>query len=664
MSDLLEAALDYASRGWPIFPLAPNSKEPIADTSGVLDATTDPNTIRRWWTETPNANIGFHPAGAGMMILDLDPGHSREALEANVGKLPYTGLRQRTPRGGTHEFYALAPGEIVPPSASTLAPNVDVRSFHSYILLAPSFVDDGKAKGAYSWENDDWPAPKPGYRSDKMLELAKTAREKHGDRDNWIIEADLPEHIERYTRWLKGELKIKGNFAKVAIQGQGGDHCALATAAMGKSFGISAETTLDLMLEHWNPRCIPPWSPEQLDHLQGKVENAYRYNTSPPGNMTDAYKRAKVEQHFQPVSRDAEPGQGALWTAGRFRIVDREAMEEIRDPSWLVPDLLPEQAYAMLVGAPGTLKTFVALDLALSLATGTPTIWPGITGAGPVLFAVGEGRHGLKHRVAAWEQQNNDGQRVSRENFWLIDPVPAIAREGEIEGFIKLVQHAQPKPFRLLVIDTVGRSMQGVNENAQEHASAFTAAVELIQKELGCAVLAIHHSGHGENRARGSSVFGADVDTLLIAEREGKQKSLTLTMAKQKDAAEWEKPRAIGLAEVGKSLVVAPPTPEQAKAAETPVKARQEGAQKAKGRPPSMAPELVDDAVVAVLATIQKGGYRSTHQLADMVAAHMGSGTPANTIRRTYLMNYLQCDAKFKSHALYDAGAKRWRCTG
>lgn len=663
MSDMLDAALDYASRGWPIFPLAPNSKEPLANTSGVLDATTDPGTIRKWWTDCPEANIGLDVGGAGMMVLDLDPGHDPAALDASLGKRPHTGLRQRTPRGGTHEFYSLADGEHVPPSASKLAPNVDVRSFHSYVVLAPSYVDDGKAKGAYEWENDDWPAPKAAYRSDRMAEACQAAREKHGDRDKWIIEPDLPEHVERCIRWLKGDLKVNGQYSKVAVSGKGGDHCAYATAAMCKSFGISPALAFDLMLEHWNPRCDPPWSEGELDHLQGKIENAYAYNTSPPGNMTDAYKRAKTEQMFQPVSRDAEAGHGALWTAGRFRIVDREAMEEIRDPSWLVPDLLPEQAYAMLVGAPGTLKTFVALDIALAIATGTTTIWPGITSSGPVLFAVGEGRHGLKHRVAAWEHQYNGGRRVPGSSFWLVDPVPAIAREGEVEGFIQLVKHAQPEPFRLVVIDTVGRAMQGVNENAQEHASAFTAAVELIQKELGCAVLAIHHSGHDGSRARGSSVFGADVDTLLIAEREGKAKMLTLTMAKQKDAAEWEKPRAIGLSEVGKSLVVSPPTPEQARVAETPVKARQEAAQKGKGRPLGLAPELVDAAAVAVLGTI-KGGFRSTRDLADMIAANMGSGVSASTIRKTYLANYLQCDARFKAHALYDAATKRWRCTG
>ncbi len=668
MSELLRAALDYASRGWPIFPLIPGTKEPFEGSAGVLDATTDAKQIRAWWTEHPQANIGLDVGGAGMMALDLDPGHDPAALDAAVGGRPGTPLRQRTPRGGTHEFYALARGETVPPSASKVAPSVDVRSFHSYVLLAPSYVDDGKAKGTYTWENEDWPAPKPAFRTERMIQACQQVREKDKDRDTWIIEANLPENVDRYTRWLKGELAIKGKYSSIAVLGKGGDHCALATAAMGKSFGISADLTFDLMLEHWNPRCDPPWSGDELSHLQGKVENAYRYNTSPPGNMTDAYRKAKSEAMFQPVLRDAT--EGAFWSSGRFRIVDRDAMEDIRDPSWLVPDLIVDRSYSMLVGAPGSLKTYLALDIGLALANGIDTLWPGTAGnCGPVVFAAGEGRSGLRDRARAWEKTYLAGKRTVGSNWWLVDPVPAIAREGEVETFIQLVSHALDggKP-KLVIIDTVGRAMQGISENDQEHASKFTAAIELITKELDCAVLAIHHSGHGEKRARGSSVFQGDVDMTLFAERDGKEKALTLTMQKQKDAPEWEKPKLVTLEEVQlgekRNLVVSRNTgagqPLPAATPQKPVSAPQGGR---RGRPLGVAPELVDTAAMAVLSKL-KGWSGSSNQLADMIASHMGSGVPASTIRTNYMRNFLQCDAKFKSYARYDALTKRWKSAG
>src|SRR5260370_34058436 len=69
---LLDAALAYASRGWPVFPCKPDSKRPLTE-HGVKDATTDPDIIRGWWTQWPNALIGFACGHAsGVFVLDLD----------------------------------------------------------------------------------------------------------------------------------------------------------------------------------------------------------------------------------------------------------------------------------------------------------------------------------------------------------------------------------------------------------------------------------------------------------------------------------------------------------------------------------------------------------------------------------------------------------------
>ena len=71
MSDLLAAALDYAARGLPVFPCLPRGKTP-AVARGFLSATTNPATIRRFWTN-PECNIAI-PTGArsGFWVLDID----------------------------------------------------------------------------------------------------------------------------------------------------------------------------------------------------------------------------------------------------------------------------------------------------------------------------------------------------------------------------------------------------------------------------------------------------------------------------------------------------------------------------------------------------------------------------------------------------------------
>lgn len=532
--DMLAAALAYAKRGWPVFPTR-HDKTPFTQ-HGVGDATTNPDRIKTMWGQYPGANIALDVGGAGMMVLDLDPGHNLEELEKNVGSIPSTLLSARTPRGGQHLYFALDNAEIVSPSASKLAPHVDVRSFHSYVLLPPSKTKDG----VYTWDGgSNGGNATPAFRSNEMLRLSNAGRDKHKDHDTWLIEADLPENVAKCATWLRGEATLP---CAVAIDGQGGDQCAYNTAAMCKSYGISQAMASDLMWEHWNPRCVPPWGADEIDHFNQKIENGYRYNTSPPGHMTPAYKTAKSIALF---SREELPDGGNEWINGRYRAVDRAGMEHIKLPTWLVDDFIPANSYTMLFGARGTFKTFIALDLALTIAAGfaVDTVWEAIE-TGPVCFVAGEGRSSLTKRVKAWEARHMSGATV--DGFFLVDPVPGIVEAPE--AFLDLLNAASPDGFKLTVLDTVGRSLQGVNENAQENASAFTALVEAIQRATGGAVLVIHHSGHDKvKRSRGSSVFGADVDTEVQVK--ATKYLASLSMPKQKDAAPWEKPKRLKLIE-------------------------------------------------------------------------------------------------------------------
>ena len=526
---LLEAALAYAARGWPIFPVKPGLKAPL-NFNGVLGATTNPAQITKWWTTTPDANIGLDVGSAGMMVLDYDPGFNLEELEQNVGPIPDTGLRSRTPRGGEHCFLTLGHGEIVPASTSKLAIHVDVRSFHSYVLLPPSQTKDG----GYAWIEDGAPA----HRSERIIHGVSTGRSKSKNRDEWIIEPDLEENRLLAIRWLAEE-------AKVAVKGQGGDSCAYATAAMMKSYGISPELALDLMMEHWNPRCIPPeWT---HDRLERNVTNAYNYNTSPPGNLTPIYHTESMKALLAP-SKIELPSGDETHVAG-FRIADRAALQHVKPPEWILNDFIPDESYVILFGAPWTFKTFLALDIALTIACEDPinTLWTPAC-CGPVLFIAGEGRSSIAKRVKAWEQVHNDSEQV--KDFVLVDPVPLISiTEEYLTALIGDLMRRHPDGYFLTVNDTIGRSMAGADENTQQAASAFTMLTQRLRAGLGGSVLALHHSGHkNEERAIGSSVFGRDSDTLVRVDREGKATTISLTMTNQKEAPEWSKPRRATLA--------------------------------------------------------------------------------------------------------------------
>ena len=540
--DVLKAALMYAGRGWPVFPTRPD-KTPLTK-HGVMDATTSEKKIREWFTTNPFANVAIDVGGAGMMVLDLDPGHDVDNLEAVVGKLPATQMRAKTPRGGEHLFFRLDEGEVIPPSVSKLSAHVDVRSFNSYVLVYPSRTHDG----VYEWECD--PATvRPAHRTDTLAEVSsKTARMKSQDRDNWIIEPDIPENVASAVRWLKDE-------SKIAVEGLGGDATAYATAAYMKSLGISQPMASSLMWEHWNPRCDPPWPAGEWEHFENKIENAYAYNTSPPGNLTQAYRAERLAREFQPVQRTTEDGRGREMHVGRFRFADRHGVGEAKSPSWLLDGVLQERSYGIVYGAPGSFKSFITLDMALAISVGPNWPWtsawtPKLDGPGTVLYVAGEGRAQMMNRIKAWEQTHNAGKPV--ETFYLADPVPMIGAQEDVDLFVQGAMAMNPDGYDLVVIDTIGRGMMGLNENSQEDASKFTHLVERIQYGMGdAAVLAVHHVGKDTSKGvRGSTVFQADADVLIMVEREGKAKSVRLTMTKQKDAEEWPEPLMVNASDV------------------------------------------------------------------------------------------------------------------
>lgn len=127
---LLSAALKYAERGIPVFPLRPGGKKPLTP-RGFKDATTDHDQIRRWWRRWPDANIGI-PTGerSGLLVLDHDaykPGAiSREDLERKYGPIPKT-TTVGTGRGGFQYLFRYPAGSGIGNSAGELAPGLDVR---------------------------------------------------------------------------------------------------------------------------------------------------------------------------------------------------------------------------------------------------------------------------------------------------------------------------------------------------------------------------------------------------------------------------------------------------------------------------------------------------------------------------------------------------------
>lgn len=164
-TDLAEAAAAYARAGWPVFPL--DGKEPIRGSHGFKDATTDLDTVARWWTRLPDANIGTGiPATLCVVDVDAKAGglDTLHQLENSDG-VPET-LTVHTGGGGLH-LYFLNPGGELRQTAGGLGDGIDTRiPGKGYTVLPPSVHPSGIR---YEWHDENTtPAPMPRWMVDRL----------------------------------------------------------------------------------------------------------------------------------------------------------------------------------------------------------------------------------------------------------------------------------------------------------------------------------------------------------------------------------------------------------------------------------------------------------------------------------------------------------------
>ncbi len=155
-TQLHRSAIWYARRGWMVFPLRPQTKEPFAGI-GVYAATTDIAQIDEWWQRWPMANVGLHCGGSNMIALDLDTYKDTFGGNGFLSAEDQETLTSLTGSGGTHLLYSVPDGKRWGNAKGNLPPGIDVRGHGGYIVLPPSTHPNGRQ---YAWEL--------GYRPDEI----------------------------------------------------------------------------------------------------------------------------------------------------------------------------------------------------------------------------------------------------------------------------------------------------------------------------------------------------------------------------------------------------------------------------------------------------------------------------------------------------------------
>jgi putative DNA primase/helicase len=166
-SKMLEWALVYAREGWRVHPVCwvkdgtcqyhknctRSGKVPLIKWGSDEPSTTDEKTIRKWWAQWPDANIGVATGEvSGFIVLDADGekgNQSLQALEDEYGPLPKT-PEVLTGGGGWHLWFKW-PGFHTKNSAQAVAPRLDIRADGGQVVVPPSLHVSGNN---YEWDGD------------------------------------------------------------------------------------------------------------------------------------------------------------------------------------------------------------------------------------------------------------------------------------------------------------------------------------------------------------------------------------------------------------------------------------------------------------------------------------------------------------------------------
>ncbi len=504
----LEAALDWAHRGFDVLPLhsineagnctcgrsncASPGKHPRTP-HGHRDASSDSSTIEKWFEAWPHSNVGVVPGSGRCVVIDIDPrGIEPEREAALVGQIeeskvdaPLVLTGTYGERRGRHVWFRASNGQAI--QKSRLEDGVDVKAGNGYVLVPPSRHASGATYTLASGSFESIPEL-PTWLGEQLTHDTEGGRYQSKDPGAFT---DLPiskftvRAVEHGLTECRDELNQR--------------ETALGVARNLREARVPKPLVLILMeraLLHPDATfdAARPWKQGDVAEI---VETAFK------GRAPDHERFAGTEQlRFEIKS-----------LSDAVQIAQEEA-------EWLITDLFAKGEKGVLAGPPKSMKTFMALDLAKATTTGSAFLgkkeWS-VDSPRAVLYVQEE------HAPQRWAKrvvQVFDGN-LDAKFFYMHRSNLALNNDEHVDALIEAARFVNAA---LIVIDPWQRVIPGINENDAGETQPAWDAVHRIAAELNVSVLVIHHTnkGDGELRmemVRGSSRMTGEADLILIGRK-------------------------------------------------------------------------------------------------------------------------------------------------
>lgn len=261
-----------------------------------------------------------------------------------------------------------------------------------------------------------------------------------------------------------------------------------------------------------NPGDIDEMTPEELAAHQFQLEVAARVRALRIG---EAARSILDDERREP-----------------FEMLDADDFLDSPLPDYLVPRLLYRNGTAKVFGPPGGTKSFLALDLALSLATGTP--WRGKSLKRELVhYVMAEGRAVNASRTHAW-LHHRGVKREELRGWFRVVPRGVLLTEAGIAQYLLDVRADRPA---LIVLDTKARMMVGDENQAADNA-VMIRALDTLREASDACVLLVDHTGVGDTtRARGGNSVEGAMDSEIRVVRDKDTDVATAEVTRDKDGS-------------------------------------------------------------------------------------------------------------------------------
>ncbi|MEJ5275773.1 MAG: bifunctional DNA primase/polymerase [Thermogemmata sp.] len=462
MSELLQAALELAELGYAVLPLRPGEKVPLLQ-GGYKIASTEPKTIREWWSRRPDANVGI--STSHLIVIDLDApaglgwpddGPLNQELQDRAGAVV------RSPRGGLHLYFATQELAGIRCSAGQLGEGVDVRAVGGHIVTPPSRT----ANGRYEWLRkpppcDELPEP-PVWLLERLAEQPRPPAP--------VAAVSVSVNGAALNGTANGHITAGSEGARIPEGRRKTTLVALAGKLRDK--GMSLEAIRAALITENRTRCTPPLPESEVEDI---LRSAARWR---PGHLP----------------APADDGDVCL------------AELQEREVDWLWPDRFPLGFVSLLAGRQGLGKSLLALDIAGRITTGSP--WPDGSGVAPqggvvIVNLEDDAARVLKPRLRA------AGADVNR-----VRAVTTPLDTFEVERAARIIDRTPD--CRLLIIDPIGNHLGAQTDASRDNAvrAALSPLAELA-KEKNLAILVVAHLRKAAADAADSQVLGSVAFTAL-----------------------------------------------------------------------------------------------------------------------------------------------------